>query len=213
MKRNGAMLVGLCGMSGAGKGYVADIFMSFGIPSIDTDAVYRGMTSPSDHLSDCMKELAARFGNGIVCGDNSLNRPVLRDLVFSGDREALNDLNRITHRFILEETRKTASRLYSGGSSVVLIDAPLLFESGFDKECSRNICVTAPETTLIRRIMKRDGITEADAVKRLMNQTSQCETASKCDYIIVNDCPKRKLRSEIRRIAEELKKIASEGAV
>ena len=212
MEQAGAMLVGLCGMSGAGKGYIAEIFSSFGIPSIDTDAVYRDLTAPSDPVSECMKELVSRFGEGIRNSDNSLNRSALREIVFTGDREALADLNRISHRLILEETRRRAGALYKEGYKVILIDAPLLFESGFDKECAKNICVTAPYEKLVKRIMKRDGITAEEAERRLSNQTSQCETASRCDYIIVNDFPKRKLRSDVKKIAAELKKTASEDA-
>ncbi len=210
MGRDRAMLVGLCGMSGAGKGYVSEIFASFGIPSIDTDAVYREMTCPSEEPSGCMKELADRFGEAVMNTDNSLNRPAMRELVFSGDREALEDLNRITHRHILGRTREIAVSMFREGHDVILIDAPLLFESGFDRECERNICVTAPYEKLVKRIMKRDGISEQEAGMRLSNQTSQCDTASRCDYIIVNDCPKRKLRAEIKKIAAELKRIASQ---
>ena len=68
------MLTGLCGRSGAGKGYVSSIFSEYGIPSIDTDDVYRKMTSPSNVLSPCMKELKENYPAalyeryGIECG-------------------------------------------------------------------------------------------------------------------------------------------------
>ena len=60
MKKSGVMLVGLCGRSGSGKGYIGKMFAEYGIPSVDTDAVYRGMTGPvsgKDALSPCMTEL------------------------------------------------------------------------------------------------------------------------------------------------------------
>ncbi len=64
--KNNPVLVGLCGRSGSGKGYVSELFAEIGIPSVDTDAVYREMTSPSEMLSPCMKELAERFGREVV---------------------------------------------------------------------------------------------------------------------------------------------------
>ena len=167
---SGAVLVGLCGRSGSGKGYVSELFSEIGIPSIDTDAVYREMTSASEVLSPCMEELAKRFGDRVVSEDGSLNRSVMRELVFSGDSEALLDLNRITHRHILEKTMETAESLSNEGAEIILIDAPLLFESGFDSFCVCTVCVTAPEEKVIKRIMRRDGISEEDAKKRLRVQ-------------------------------------------
>ena len=186
-KKRSPMLVGLCGRSGSGKGYVSEMFYARGIPSIDTDAVYRKLTAPSDELSPCMAELVGRFGTAVACEDNSLNRAVMRSLVFGEDKKALADLDRISHRHILAETERMAKELKKNGSDIVLIDAPLLFESGFDKKCAKIIAVTASETTVVRRIMRRDGISEDAARARLKTQIPAEELASRADYVIVND--------------------------
>ena len=199
-------LIGLCGRSGSGKGYVSVLFSELGIPSIDTDAVYRNMTAPSQHLSPCMKELIERFGEQVMAPDGSLNRPVMRSLVFSGDTDALADLNRITHKHILKKTLEEAEKLASDGYSVILIDAPLLYESGFDSLCEASICVTAPESTVIRRIMRRDGISKEDAKKRLAVQKSGEELRNRADYEIVNDCDKETLLGRIRLVAEKIRR-------
>ena len=205
MKKNGVMPVGLCGRSGSGKGYVSALFLCRGIPSVDTDEVYREMTGPAEELSPCMAALRDRFGEEVVSADGSLDRAVMRTLVFSGDDEALSDLNRITHRFILEETRRRVQELYEAGFPIVLIDAPLLYESGFDAECARVLCVTAPEEILIRRIMNRDGITETDALRRLATQKSVDELEARADYVIVNDgCPMDELMRRVDAVADEL---------
>ncbi len=185
-KTTAPMLVGLCGRSGSGKGYVSEKFLVRGIPSVDTDAVYRTLTAPSDTLSPCMKELCERFGDSVRNEDNSLNRAVMRSLVFGGDAEALDDLNRITHAHILRETKKTARRLYKEGNDIVLIDAPLLYESGFDKFCAAVVAVTAPEEKIISRIMRRDGVTREQAEARLRTQKPVSELTDRADYVIVN---------------------------
>ena len=203
MKKNGVMLVGLCGRSGSGKGYVSALFSRRGIPSVDTDAVYRTMTGPADALSPCMIELRARFGDSVVSEDNSLNRAAMRALVFGGDAEALSDLNRITHHYILDETRRIAD-----AHCAVLVDAPLLYESGFDAECARVVCVTAPEETIVARIMQRDGIGEADARRRLAAQKSVEELEGRADYVIVNDdCPKNELIRRVDAVADALEEV------
>lgn len=203
----GSMLVGLCGRSGSGKGYVSELFREIGIPAIDTDAVYRSMTSASDELSPCMKELVGRFGERIVADDNSLDRRVMRELVFGGDKQALEDLNHITHKHILEKTLEEAQKLADEGYEIILIDAPLLFESGFDAMCTCSICVTAPESTVLRRIMRRDGISEEDARRRLATQKSVAELTEKADFAIVNDCEREILLDRVKDCAGKLRKI------
>ena len=210
MKNSGCMLVGLCGRSGAGKGYVSGIFSEMGIPSVDTDRVYRDMTSPSEELSVCMKALRDRFGTEVVSPDNSLNRAVMRSLVFSGDKQALEDLNRITHALILEETNRIAAELHAGGADIVLIDAPLLFESGFNEMCECVICVTAPEETLVRRILRRDGLGEEDARKRLAAQKTAAELEDRADFVISNDAEYEIMAERVKDCAGKLRQIRKE---
>ena len=128
------MWIGLCGQSGAGKGYIAALFAEKGVPSIDTDRIYRDLTGPASPKSPCMEALCAAFGPDTANEDGSLNRTYLRSVVFGAEnRERLHLLNRITHRFILAETEMRADKLTRDGAEFVLIDAPLLYESGFDK--------------------------------------------------------------------------------
>ena len=205
------VLIGLCGRSGSGKGYVSALFAAQDIPSIDTDAVYRGMTGPSDELSPCMKELTERFGDCILSDDGSLDRAVMRSLVFGDDRQALLDLDAITHRHILAETERIACELAEKGYPIVLVDAPLLYESGFDKKCARVICVTAPEEKLIRRIMRRDGITEEAARARLGTQKPVTELTDKADYILENNGDDEALLRQVQSCADELRNLLEEG--
>ena len=211
MKKSGIMYVGLCGRSGTGKGYVSSLFETFGIVSVDTDEVYRSMTGPCEELSPCMKELVGWFGDSVLEKDNSLNRKVLRNIVFS-DENALSRLNEITHKHILAESERIAERYVEQGKSIVLIDAPLLFESGFDRKCEKIICVTCPLEDSIERIVKRDGLTRKDAIKRLSTQKSTRELVKLSDYMISNAVSqkKEKLVRHIMHVAVELKKIYSE---
>ena len=211
VKKQGVMLVGLCGRSGSGKGYVSRMFKLCGIPSIDTDAVYCEMTSATEQLSPCMKELVERFGEQILSDDNSLNRVVMRSLVFGEDKEALSDLNTITHKHILTRTEEIASELYNDGAKIVLIDAPVLYESGFDAKCEAVVCVTAPEETVISRIMERDGISREAAMARLKTQISADSLAARADFVIANDCEKDELISRVKNCADRLYDIYNEN--
>ena len=98
------LIVGLTGPSGAGKGTVASLFARYGVPSVDTDAVYHDLLVPP---SACLDELRERFSEGILFSDGTLNRGALAFLVFSrGHEKDRADLNRITHRHVLDEARR-----------------------------------------------------------------------------------------------------------
>ena len=196
-------VIGLCGGSGSGKGIVCLIFSEHGIPSIDTDAVYHQLTSAD---SACTRKLAAAFGNEILFPDGSLNRQALASIVFSGDDsgEKRARLNEISHKFILDEARKRISSYENKGYSAVIVDAPLLFESGFDSECDLLICVIAEESVRIDRIMTRDSIDYERAMARIASQIKDEILKSKCDIIIENNGDISSLRATVKAVAEQL---------
>lgn len=199
-------VIGLCGRSGAGKGFASALFAELGIPSVDTDAVYRELTSPRnsrDELSDCMKELVCIFGEGILADDLSLDRRRMADIVFAvGNREKLEMLNRVTHRHILKRTDELIMHYAELGAPAVVVDAPVLFESGYDKKCDLTVALTAPDELLAERIMRRDGITEEMVKRRLASQKSTDELQALADMVIVNDGTEDELREKIKMAAD-----------
>ncbi len=193
-------VIGLCGRSGSGKSFVSRLFEGFGVPAIDTDKVYREMTGvPADGvLSPCMKELVWEFGDEILSSDLSLNRRALADIVFArGAEEKLQALNRITHRYILGEAERRIEEYGKCGSWAVIVDAPLLFESGFDKKCDVIIAATAPEETLVERIVARDRIDVPAAMRRLAVQISAEDVKARADYVIDTDTSEAALKLKI----------------
>ena len=195
------VVIGLCGSSGAGKGYVSSVFSSFGALHIDTDAVYHSLLEPSgDKMSACVKAIRREFGDSVLDGAR-LDRAALGDIVFS-DGEKRAALNRITHAYIKKETLKM---IRSTRAPFAVVDAPLLFESGFDKLCDFTVCVTADDETKIERIIRRDGTTRENALRRLASQKSDAELLSLCDHSIDN--------SRGRDVTEDVAKILDEAGL
>lgn len=177
--------IGICGSSGSGKGYVCKLLSTYGYKWIDTDRVYRDLATPK---SECVRELKEYFGDSILNSDGSLNRKELSKSVFEGEssKERLNQLNKITHFHIQRETERIIKESEQNGYKGVLIDAPVLFESGFDKMCDVTLCVTAPLELKLQRIMSRDGITYEKASARISSQLTDSELRERCDYEIDN---------------------------
>ncbi len=197
-------IIGLCGGSGSGKGAVCDIFRENGIPCVDTDAVYHELTGKPGKLLDA---LALEFGKDIITSDNRLNRRALAAIVFSGDnsQDRLNRLNAITHKHILDETRMILKRESDRGATLGVVDAPALFESGFDSECCCLVSVVADREARIERIIARDGISRLDAEKRIGSQISDGELISRTDYVIYNNSDLASLREQVEELIIKLK--------
>ena len=178
-------VIGLCGGSGSGKSTVSQIFLERGIPSVNTDAVYHDLTS---RKSPCLDALVSEFGEEILNENGALDRRALSKIVFFGDASSENrrKLNLISHKFVLDATRDMLKAFKKDGAKAALVDAPLLFESGFNKECDAIIAVIADEKTRISRIIARDNITENAAKLRLNSQLPDAYLQENSDYVIDN---------------------------
>ena len=195
-------VIGLCGGSGSGKGEVCRLFQDLSIPSIDTDALYHNMTAGKNALTNA---LAARFGDDILDANGALCRARLADKVFAPGAEGeLADLNRISHFHILSGVRVWLAEQRKKGVCAAIVDAPLLFESGFDKECDALLCVTAPKELRIERIMQRDGISRASAERRIAAQHADAYLIKKCGYHINNAGDISDLRAQTEKVANEI---------
>ena len=178
------IVIGLCGGSGSGKGSVARIFAAHGIPSVDCDAVYHKIVgSPGG----CLDELVGEFGTGIL-SYGILDRRALAETVFSdktGTR--VKRLNAITHKYVIAEAERMMDGYRKDGVRAVVFDAPLLFESGYDKKCDVTVAVIADRSRRVARIMERDGLTADAARRRIDAQLSDDFLIKNSDYVIHNN--------------------------
>lgn len=192
--------VGITGQTGAGKGEVARIMKDSNIPCINCDEVYASLLYPASAL---MESLVGHFGCGIANEDGTLNRRALSAIVFS-DKAKLSELNRITHGKVIEKVNEELKALYRSGVKIAAVDAPQLFESGFDMQCDKVIGVLCPEDIRILRIMKRDGLTEAEAKRRSDSQHPESFFKVHCDITLENVSDVNKLEAEVKRLISEL---------
>ena len=192
-------IIGITGPIGSGKSYVGDIFEEYGFPRIDTDKVYHGLISG---YTDTVKELEAEFGNEIVKEDGSVDRKKLGAIVFS-DKAKLNRLNEITHKYVHIETVKLIEKYRAENYKAVVIEVPLMFESGFDKMCDEVICVVADNDVRVERIVKRNGISPKDAEIRIKNQKDNNFYIEKSTIVVYNN-GRENIRAEIEALVKNM---------
>lgn len=195
------IVIGLTGRTGSGKSTVGYFYKSLGAEYIDTDKTSREVCIPD---SPCLNELVSCFGKGILNPDGSLNRKRLGEIAL-GDGILYDKLNEITHRHILERVRREIKEAKVKGAEIVVVDAPMLFESGFERECDVIIGVVANETDSINRVAVRDGIDAAAAKKRLEKQKSQDFIKENCRFIIENNSTVSELEAKAKDIFDKIR--------
>ncbi len=193
------LVIGLTGPSGAGKGEVAKLFAHYGLPVIDADAVYHALLVPP---SPCLADLVARFGRDILAHDGTLDRRHLGRIAFS-DPAALEELNRITHRYVMERIKHELEQLRKKETRAAILDAPQLFEAGADRLCTAVVAVLADRNERIERIRRRDGIDLETALRRMRAQKSDDYFRTHADYIIENDGAVEHLLPTVQTILQE----------
>ncbi len=195
-------IIGLTGPSGSGKSELCTILAKHGISSINADNVYHQLLSPP---SACLDALTERFGNGILMPGGTLDRASLAKIVFAPNAEdELSDLNFITHKYVLDKIRSLISKIPAKSCPAVIVDAPTLFESGFDNECDFVVALLANKATRTDRIMKRDGISYEAAIERINAQKSDEFYIDRSDLVIYNNFTAAELEEQADRVLKFL---------
>ena len=177
--------IGLTGGIASGKSSVSELFKKSGIIVIDADEAARTVVKPG---ASALKKLEIHFGSNVLLEDGTLNRRWLRERI-SQDTSARKIVNSITHPAIAYEIFSSIVKYRWWYGNIVVVDAALLYEAGLMYQilCRPVICVVAPDSQRIERIVKRDN-TLPDQAKALLNaQMPQEEKARKAQIVLQND--------------------------
>ena len=192
-------IIGLTGLTGAGKSTVARKLMAYGCYHIDADKVAREVINNNENVKNKLKE---RFGDDVINEDGTTNRPLLASRAFA-DNDSTNALNDITHPAVTEEIQSIIKDMEDIGYRGVIIDAIALFESGEDKLCDFTVAVIAPMEIRLERIMARDNITEEKALERIKAQKDESFFTKQADFVLWN-YPPYDINVEIRPIVAQI---------
>lgn len=189
-------VIGLTGGIGTGKSNISRHYQSIGIEIVDADIIARKVVEPG---TPALQEIAERWDD-ILTPEGTLNRKKLGAIVF-GDPDELHILNSITHPAIRVEVQ---NQIQNCSGNVVIYDAPLLFEMGW--EGISVVATCTPEAQLFR-VMKRDKCTEEHALQRINAQMPLKEKIALADYIIDTNGPKEETRARAFEVLELVRSV------
>lgn len=193
-------IIGLTGPSGAGKTLFSFFLCAKGCPCINADELYHSMLIPPSILLDAIRR---EFGDEFFNENGELDRKALGKFVFSS-KEKLELLNATVLPLVIEKMQKIANDYEKNGAKLLIIDAPTLFEAGYDKSCDITVSILAPENIRVERISERDEISIDDAVLRTNAQKNDSFYYERSDRIIINDSTEDALKEKANALICEL---------
>lgn len=193
-------ILGLTGPSGSGKTLFSIFLGSRGYPCINADELYHSMLVPPSALLDSIR---AEFGDSFFDENGELDRKALGRLVFSS-KESLERLNATVLPAVIEKIRSIAKYYEQNGAKILIIDAPTLFEAGYDKSCDMTVSILAPASLRVERISERDEISTSDALLRTQAQKDDSFYYERSDRVIVNDADEEALKRQAEALICEL---------
>ena len=182
--------VGLTGGIASGKSTAAKFFGALGVPILDSDQIARDVVEPGQPP---LERLIERFGRKILTPDGHLDRPALREIVFS-DPKARADLEALTHPAI--GAAMEARSAEAGGPYQILV-VPLLVEKNLTGHVDRVLVVDCDEELQVRRLRDRDGSTPEQVQAILKAQAPRAARLRAADDVIHNDTDMSAVREQV----------------
>lgn len=190
---------GLTGGIASGKSAASEILQSLGAAVVDCDVVSRELMEPGSSL---LEQTAELFGRGILNSRGGLRRDRLASLVFA-DAGKLEKLNALVHPAIWKRTFELIQEARASCPLVFCV-APLLFEHGAEAAFDGVMVIDVRPEVQLKRLMKRNGLSKAEAVQRIEAQMSTESKAARADILIDNNGTQKQLASQLESVWAEI---------
>jgi dephospho-CoA kinase len=195
--------IAITGGAGSGKSTVARMFRELGAQVLDADQIARDAVAVG---TPAWQELRCLFGEDFFNINGTLNRSKLAQQVFS-DPEARRRLDALIHPLVTKELQDRVADLERQGVDLVLVEVPLLFETGRERNFDLVIVVAAPEADQIWRLRDRDRRGEAEIRGILQAQWPLADKVARADYVVENGGELSFTQQQVKNIWKKLKKI------
>ena len=189
-------VIGLTGGIGSGKSTVSQFLVELGTVIVDADEIGHEALKPN---TEAWHEVVAAFGRQILTTNGNIDRKKLGKVVF-GDSESLLRLNRIMHPRMYNMVKAQLERYQEQGVGVTVLEAPLLLEANWTSLVDEVWVTVASESTVLRRLQERTGLSKPESLARLRSQMSNEERLKHADVIIDTDCDLNELKRKIKEL-------------
>ena len=193
-------VIGLTGGIGSGKSTVSRLLAELGAVIIDADKVGHEAFKPD---TEGWREVAAAFGRQILAADGKIDRKKLGEIVF-GNPDSLERLNRIMHPRIHNMVKAQLEKYQQQRVGVVVLEAPLLIDSGWASTVAEVWVTVASGDTILRRLQKRAGLSQPESLARIRSQLSPEERVRHADVVIDTDCDLDELKVRVDELWQRL---------
>ena len=194
------LIIGLTGGIGMGKSTAAAAFRRARIPVFDADAVVHALQGPGGRA---IRPIAEAFPGTVREG--AVDREALRAAVL-GRPDQLHRLERIVHPLVRREEAAFLARARRAGAPAVVLDIPLLFETGADARVDVVVVVTAPRAVQIARVRRRRGMTDPQIAAVLARQTPDREKRRRADLVVQTGLSRHYAQRTLRRLIGKLRR-------
>jgi dephospho-CoA kinase len=202
-----SLIVGLTGGIVSGKSTVAKMFKDLDAKIIDADKLGHSVILPH---KTAWRKIVKLFGENILKEKLEIDRRKLGQLVFN-NQKLLKKLNEITHPEISKIIKSNIQKFINNpnqSKKILIIEAALIYEAKIDGLMDRIILVYIDEEEQIKRLMKRDGFSREDALKRIKSQMPIKEKIKKANYVINNNDTLDKTKEQVKIIWQQLIRLA-----
>lgn len=191
-----------------GKSTVMHHLKARGATVFSADEAARATLTP-----EVLEAIASAFGPDVLLADGNLDRQRLGEKIFA-DPQARQTLNRITHPPVLRLLRAQvdAAKADLPGDTLIAVEVPLLYETGLSDWFDSVLVVSAPEPVQIARLMARNGLTEAEARRRIAAQWPLQDKEAQADHVIVNDGTPEQLAAAVDALITHIRSVHPGGA-
>lgn len=187
-------IIGITGGIASGKSSVSTFIKELGFVVIDADVVAREVVEPGE---EAYQEIISTFGDTVLLSDGHIDRAQLGQIIFYNE-EKRGWLNSIVHPAVRKRMTEQAEQAFQEGANTVFMDIPLLFESKLTYMVEKTLLVYVDAEVQLARLMKRNNLSEEDALARIASQMSLIEKQPLADAVVHNNGDLEETKEQVR---------------